>query len=215
MADNGKNRRSSLTLGEKLIFLDGVLLCLVMITTALMGGLFARYVTYGTGSDSARVAKFGELTITETGDFDGTAVKKGMIIPGVDLTKNAAVDFEGSEMSTYVFVEVILSDNWERADNTFSAGSHLSWTMADGWIYHTEDTYNGNKRYIYYQELEPNAVLTAAPIIADGGKITVSPGITKAQITALGNTAISFRASVIQSGGFETAGEAWTALAGK
>ena len=67
--------------GEGMMWLAGVLFCLVLITTSMMGGLFARYITSATGSDSARVASFGDLTLTETGDFDGTENKKGMIIP--------------------------------------------------------------------------------------------------------------------------------------
>lgn len=35
-----------------------VLLCLTMITTHMTGGLYARYTTTASGSDSARVAKF-------------------------------------------------------------------------------------------------------------------------------------------------------------
>ena len=73
MADSYRKRRSSLTMGERLLFLAGILFCLILITTAMLGGLFARYTTSGSGSDSARVAKFGTLTLTETGDFDGTA----------------------------------------------------------------------------------------------------------------------------------------------
>lgn len=38
--------------------LAAVLFCMVMFSTYLMGGLYARYVTRDGGSDSARVAKF-------------------------------------------------------------------------------------------------------------------------------------------------------------
>ena len=41
--NNKDKRRSSLTLGERMMFLAGILFCLVLITTALMSGLFARY----------------------------------------------------------------------------------------------------------------------------------------------------------------------------
>ena len=50
--------KSSLTLGERLIFLAGIFFCLILITTALMGGLFARYTTTSIGGDNARVAAF-------------------------------------------------------------------------------------------------------------------------------------------------------------
>lgn len=56
--ERNNSRRPSLTLGERLIFLAGILLCLILITTAAMGGLFARYVATETGHDTARVAVF-------------------------------------------------------------------------------------------------------------------------------------------------------------
>ena len=43
--------------------LAGILLALVLVTSCFVGGTFAKYVTEGTGSDSARVAKFG-VTVT-------------------------------------------------------------------------------------------------------------------------------------------------------
>lgn len=50
------------------------LFCAVLLSISLMGGLYARYVTTASGSDSARVAKFNvteELTVTRS---DGTKV---------------------------------------------------------------------------------------------------------------------------------------------
>ena len=44
----------------------GLLLALVLVTSCFVGGTFAKYVTSGTGSDSARVAKFG-VTVTANG----------------------------------------------------------------------------------------------------------------------------------------------------
>ena len=62
-----------------------VLFCLTLFSFHLCGGLYARYTARGSASDSARVIKFGELTLTETGDFFQPG--KLLIIPGVDLTK--------------------------------------------------------------------------------------------------------------------------------
>ena len=208
------NGKTSVNLGSIMIRVAGLLFILIMISVYLLGGVLARYVTYGTGSDSARVAKFSELTITETGDFDGASTKKGMIIPGVDLTKDAEVHFKSSEMDTVVFVEVILSDNWTKTENTFSVSNQLSWTMADGWTYLTSDTFNESNRYVYYQVVESNNELKA-DILAENGKITVSAAITEANIDALENTAISLRASAIQAGGFEKVEDAWAAMAAK
>lgn len=65
MKKDKEKRRSSLTFGEKMLFIAGILLCLVLITTAMMGGLFARYTAADVGGDRARVAAFnvnGEIT---------------------------------------------------------------------------------------------------------------------------------------------------------
>ncbi|MBQ3193242.1 MAG: hypothetical protein IJB59_06715 [Oscillospiraceae bacterium] len=51
-------RRTSLSFGERLMFLAGSMFCLILITTAMMGGLFARYASTGEGGDAARVAAF-------------------------------------------------------------------------------------------------------------------------------------------------------------
>lgn len=44
-----------------------LMLALVLITSCFVGGTFAKYVTGGSGTDSARVAKFG-VTVTANGD---------------------------------------------------------------------------------------------------------------------------------------------------
>lgn len=202
-------RRPPMTPGEKLLFLAGVLFCLVLITTAMMGGLFARYVTTGTGSDSARVVKFGQLTLTETGDFPENAQKEktGIIIPGVDLNKKVTVSFEASEVSTLVFVKVDAPD-WTVVDNkTFMKGTLLTWALADGW------SYLPGSKYVYYQELAPNTALSDADIIQNG-VITVSKSIKEGNIQSLDDLSLSFRACVIQSGGFADAAEAWAYLNG-
>ena len=43
-----------------------LMLALVLITSCFVGGTFAKYVTGGSGTDSARVAKFG-VTVTANG----------------------------------------------------------------------------------------------------------------------------------------------------
>lgn len=193
--------------------LAGVLLCLTLISIHLASGLYARYSTTSEGSDSARVISFGDLSLTETGDFgsDGTL----RIIPGVDLTKKAVIDFEGSESATYVFVEITLA-NWSTADNkNFSylvnSKAAMQWRLADGWTFLKKV----NNTYVYYRELVPNTVLDDVDIIADNGKITVSEYITRNEITTLTGVSIKLRASVVQSGGFENPTAAWDSLMAK
>jgi len=89
-------RRSSLTVGELLLFLAGGMFCLILITTAMMGGLLARYTTEGEGTDSTRVAKFD--------------VSAGLEDDVVNVVYAPKVDDSGME-SQGVFVLKLTSDS--------------------------------------------------------------------------------------------------------
>ena len=193
--------------------LAAILLCLTLISIHLTSGLYAKYISSASGNDSARVIKFGELTLTEEGDFyEGN---KLMIIPGIALTKKATVSFSGSESATYVFVEITPS-KWSTTDNkTFSLMSNgktaMQWNVAEGWLFLKSD----NGTYIYYRELTPNTELIATDIIAENGKIAVSNQITKSEIQVMTGISIKLRATVVQSGGFENPEAAWNSVAAK
>lgn len=191
--------------GNFMMRLAGVLFCLVMISTYMMGGLFARYVARGSGSDSARVIKFGDITVEESGDFlEGNTM---VITPGVDITKEAVVHFEGSEAAVYVFLEVALSDIWETNENgKYYIEDKLTWQIHQDW-----NVLEGYEN-VFYMPLEPNQVLSAG-IIRDN-TIYVSEEILAAELGELANT-ISFRARVVQSSGFESAKAAWGSLQAK
>lgn len=199
-----------------------VLFCLTVISTHLVSGLYARYTTSGSGDDSARVIRFGEISITESGDFVA-GTNDMMIIPGVDIEKRAVVNFEGSEAATYVFVEVLLENGWSYENGTFKLGEHLEWEIAGGWTY----LENKDNTHVLYWALEPNTQLTDVDILrivedaADENKdgkhaysIKVSENITKSTIDSLAG-AITFRVSAVQSHGFENAGAAWASLSAK
>lgn len=192
-----------------------ILLCLTLFSFHFTGGLYARYITTASGDDSARVIKFGELTLTETGDF--YQENKLMITPGVDLNKKATVSFTGSESATYVFLSVIPTKWHVSGDNkmfsvTVGSKTVMNWSLADGWVFLKTD----NGAYVYYRVLAPNTALVSADIIA-GGKITVSNQITRSEIgsDAMQGISISFRAAAVQIGGFADAGAAWSSIAAK
>ena len=196
------------------MFVAAVLFCLTLLSVHMTSGLYARYISSAYGSDSARVISFGELTLTESGTFqnDGTL----MMIPGVNLTKDAVVAFEGSESAVYVFAEITLSQHWTaNADKTaFSIVSGtktlLSWSVDDTWTYLKND---GNT-YIYYASLAPNTAFTSG-ILANDGAITVSAAMTKSELSALTGVSIDLQASVVQSIGFEGPADAWASLSAK
>ena len=214
--------------------LAGVLFCLTLFSFHLTGGLYAKYTTTGAGGDSARVITFGELTLTEKGIFttkdeNDVSFNEFIVTPGVDIEKQAVVSFSGSEAATYVFVEVVPT-GWTPSENntftySFKSGNTLSWSIADGWTY----VKNTSNPYVYYMELAPNTVLPSLTddittvngitdqyvTVIDGGKITVSEEITENDLSNMRDLSIQFKASAVQSGGFESAEAAWKSLSGK
>lgn len=201
-----------------------LILCAVLITTHLTGGIAARYTSETTATASASVIKFGNITLTETGDFNS----KGnfFIIPGVDIEKEAVIHFAGSESATYVFLKVDIT-GWETEDYRHfyvdrNSTELLSWDMGEDWTYLTDD----ENAYIYYYKgstLAPNTVvdsLIIAQLPSQNGEkkhIAVSEHITVADITndLFENLSITFCATAVQSIGFDSVEAAWTSISGK
>lgn len=196
------------------MFLAGVLFCLTLISIHLTSGLYAKYTVSVSSGDSARVIRFGDLTLTETGSFVDEG--KLMIIPGVNLEKKAVVNFQGSESATYIFLEII-PQGWTTTDYykfTISNESKLlmEWNVEEQWKYLTNQT----SGYIYYQQVEPNTVVSNMNVIAEDGKIYVNENMNKQEIENLPKSvSIKIRATVVQSGGFESPEAAWNSIAEK
>lgn len=179
---------------------SAVLLYLLLIAAAVSGVTFSKYVTGTTVGDTARVAIMRDITVTETGNFAET--DKWVITPGVDMIKNAVVNFEGSEMACYVFCE-IKTTGWSRLDEhsfAFSGGGEniLGWAVNNDW-----KVLSGNgSEAVYYRIVGANTVLQA-DVLADGGKITVSENITKTQLGLLPkDMQIKISAAAVQYNGF-------------
>ena len=219
MHRENKNRRPK----PRLPF-SAVLSYLVLLAAAVSGVTFSKYMAGTTVGDTARVAIMRDITVTETGNF--AEPDKWVITPGVDMIKNAVVNFEGSEMACYVFCE-IKTTGWSRLDEhsfAFSGGSEniLGWAVNKDWNYLSG---NGSEA-VYYRTVSANAVLQA-DVLAEGGKITVSENITKTQLDSLPkDMQIKISATAVQYNGFseETGAEyteaqralaAWNAVKNK
>ena len=179
---------------------SAILLYLVLIAVALSGVTFSRYMTGTTVGDTARVAIMRDITVTETGNFAET--DKWVITPGVDMIKNAVVNFEGSEMACYVFCE-IKTTGWSRLDEhsfAFSGGGEniLGWAVNNNWSFLSG---NGSEA-VYYRLVGAEDVLRE-DVLAEGGKITVSENITKTQLDSLPkDMQIKISATAVQYNGF-------------
>ena len=181
---------------------SAVLLYLLLIAVALSGVTFSRYMTGTTVGDTARVAIMRDITVTETGNF--AEPDKWVITPGVDMIKNAVVNFEGSEMACYVFCE-IKTTGWSRMKDNYSFAYSADGESILGWAVNKNDwTFlpgNGSEE-VYYRIVKANTVLRA-DVLADGGKITVSENITKTQLGLLPkDMQIIISATAVQYNGF-------------
>ncbi|MBR5290093.1 MAG: hypothetical protein IKU28_03770 [Erysipelotrichaceae bacterium] len=189
-----------------------VLLCLTLISTHFTSGLYARYVTKDSAEDAARVIKFGNLTLTESGDF---ATGQAILVPGKDLKKDVTIkstDGKTSETDTIVFVSVkVVGAGWSHDEGTFKYGDYISWSVASGWETLGLDTSTG--KYVYYVTLEANKALEAKDLIANEGLITVSDKLTKEVIKTLpADLSIDIQAALVQANGFETVQAAWDSI---
>ena len=78
-----------------------VLLILVMLSTSMVAGRYARYTSSASGNDSARVAKF---RVTESGDLKTTFIVK--ISPGKSVDKTT--DFFYAQIQIFYLKSRIL-----------------------------------------------------------------------------------------------------------
>lgn len=184
--------------------LRAYLLYLLVVTFALTGVTFSRYVVSSDGRDAARVAVIRDLTVTETGDVPAEG-GRWLLAPGVELTKNAVVTLESSEMACYVFLE-LETEGWQRT-GTHSyaiqdgAGKVLSaWRVETAWQFLS----GGTDSAVYYQIVPANTAFSAA-VLRDGGRITVSADVTASRLRALADTGlrIDIQAAAVQYQGLD------------
>ena len=196
------------------IYTATVLLCLTLISTYLTAGIYARYAATGQSFDFAKTISFGALDIIETGDFTENNM---LLIPGVNINKKATVNFEGSNSAAYVFLEisVLPSGRWNIYDNQIftlklADKEILNWKIRDKWMYLTEIN---DGRYIFYQQVEANTFFNED--IIEQNIVTINDFITNNEMKTLniiGDINIKFRATAVQSIGFDSPAAAWDSI---
>jgi hypothetical protein len=192
-----------------LVFYFGVfVLCMTLFSSHMTGGLYARYTSSASGSDSARVIRFNQLTVTEQGSFTSAGSGENIFVfaPGAPLEKDIKITFGGSEASTIIFV-AINAPEWELTDeiNFTDSKGHLSWSVDSGWTFLKRDQ---DDTYVYYKELAPNKTLDGVGFIKDDA-IQVSPEGTLAIYSGYPIAQFTVKGYAVQSNGFESVEAAW------
>ena len=188
-----------------------LLLAVVLLIGCVAGGTLAYLMAKSSTVTNTFVAgEIGTLSLSET---TGNSY---IVIPGVDITKDPVVTFNGNNVAAYIFVKVEATE-WTESNGTFSIGNNqeMKWNVADGW------TKLENVPGVYFREVvvdtdTANTAETEKYGIIKGSTITVSSEITKANISNY-TKGLNFTAYAIQQedGGSDNDGkftpaEAWT-----
>ena len=187
-----------------------LLLAVVLLIGCVAGGTLAYLMAKSSTVNNTFVAgEIGTLTLNET-DGNGNVVtaRSFIVTPGVDITKDPVVTFNGNNVAAYIFVKVEATD-WTESNGTFSIGNsqEMTWTVADGW------TKLENVPGVYYREVvvdtdTANTAENEKYVVIKDNTITVSSEITKANISDY-TKGLSFTAYAIQKDGFTTVAAAW------
>ena len=183
--------------------LAAVLLCLVVLLTCLLAGIFARYIGTGTTDNPARVIQFEKLTINDNENvFTDPETHTMLLAPGMTIHRDTSVSFGGSEAACYVFLRVTTDSFTKSGNYDFRSGSGtgktIDFAVDDGWTFLKVD----NGASVYYTITDPNEALDAKPVL-ENGTITVGASLTRTEIEALPSTLkIAFDAYAVQLDGF-------------
>lgn len=131
---------------NRMMRVASALLVAVLLTTCAISGTFAKYVTKGSGTDSARVAKFGVIVTGEADTFKETYAKDNS---GFTLDANTVVSTGGNVVAPGTSGEMVaftISGTPEVAVNVAFEGTL---ELGDKWVY-----VDSNSNSSYYCPLE-------------------------------------------------------------
>ncbi len=127
------------------------LIYLFIFSLMLSGATVSRYVINSNISDSARVAYFGELYITDgKNPYEEENIN---IVPGMEYEKNATVNFDGSEVESCVFLKINYPEwVYDNVNRSFlymcNDKEMVFWNICKEWNYLKKDE-TGNIFYIF------------------------------------------------------------------
>ena len=116
------------------------LLVAVLLTTCVISGTFAKYTTSSTGTDSARVAKWGfEDTSTVLLDdlfakaYDGTVQSDAKVIaPGTEGSKTFKFDYTNPNKTPEVKYTFTVSTDGSTCAQSIQDNKNIQWKLDDG-----------------------------------------------------------------------------------
>lgn len=97
-----------------------VLFCAMLISFSMMGGLYARYVTTISGSDSARVAKFVFTDNLDT-QMQTFVTESASMFPGKTVQVTAGISNQGEVSIRCIVTVENLTDNLPISDATLAS----------------------------------------------------------------------------------------------
>ncbi len=150
--------------------LAALLFCMVLISTCMVSGMLARYVTEDTSAQAAQVAKFGDLILTEPDSI-------GTILPGTAIPMNAQVTMGASEVAVRIYVTLNLDNTWTYQEGKFSYSDILSFAPNTGWTYEKTEAGQSRTTYTFYQDIAPNTQDQAIFLLLEQA-IQVSPTVS-------------------------------------
>ena len=174
-----------------------LMLCLSLLVGGVIGGTIAYLMDTSEEVTNTFVAgEIGTLNLAETSE------NTFIVTPGVNITKDPTVSFNGNNVDAFVFVKVNQT-GWDMSNDGMSYGCVktaegeylVKWEIAEGWKHLS----NG----VYYREVvaDETAELTDAEKygVIKGNKITVDQSITKEHLDSFPDTSkLIFTAYAIQ-----------------
>lgn len=110
MTQQNKTVRASRPLGSIMMRVAGVMLCLVLFSVHMMGGLYARYSSFGTADDTGRVAKFDVIVAGVSDNAVASKVEASCTKAGEQGNAYAIHITNASEVAVRYTVAVTLND---------------------------------------------------------------------------------------------------------
>lgn len=123
---------------NKMMRLASILLVCVLLTTSVIGGTFAKYVTQIDGSDSARVATWGFTGVDAEiafGDLFKTAYDKNVqgkadvIAPGTTNSANFQFKYDGQETTPEVAYTFVISTAGSTIAEDIENNTNIQWKL--------------------------------------------------------------------------------------